>query len=775
MLPTSSDSPAVAQVLLLEVDGMKCGGCVQAVEQRLQDLPGVRQVSVNLLSRIAWVELEPAAADPAAAALPPLLASLEGLGFPARLRQEGSDPLALRRRQLGWWQRWRALILALALLLASGLSHLFHGMPMAVHALLAVFALAGPGRPILAAGARSALAGMPSMDTLVGLGLASATGASLVGWLWPASGWPCFFDEPVMLLGFVLTGRFLEDRVRWRTGDAITELAGLQPDTARLLLGAGPPRPVRPGGLRPGDRLQLLAGDRVPVDGRVLEGHGLVDVSALTGEPQPLAVEPGTELAAGSLNLDGTLTLEVLRPGAESAVARIIQLVERAQARKAPIQRLTDRIAGRFTLLVVALALATFLFWWLWGARLWPQLLASPAHATPLALALQPAIAVLVVACPCALGLATPTAIAVASGRAARAGLLFRGGDAIETAATLRTLLFDKTGTLTIGRPLVREVVTPVGGDPATAADRVIAVAVALEHQSRHPLAHAVRQEASRRRLIPEPATEVRNLAGSGVEGRLESEAGLCRVGRLPWLRSAGVRVAPDLETRLAQLESGGATVLAVAAGECLLGLLAVDDQLRPDAIASLGHLRALGLRLGLLSGDRRPAVERLAAPLDLGGEEARSQGLLGWELSPAGKLACIADQRSWGPVAMVGDGINDAPALAAADLGIAVGTGTDVARETADLVVLGDRIEGVVRAMVIARAAMAKVRQNLVLAFGYNLIALPLAAGVLLPRFGVLLAPPLAALLMALSSITVVLNALLLQDGPAVPPSTRP
>jgi Cu2+-exporting ATPase len=255
----------------------------------------------------------------------------------------------------------------------------------------------------------------------------------------------------------------------------------------------------------------------------------------------------------------------------------------------------------------------------------------------------------------------------------------------------------------------------------------------------------------------------------------VEGEPGIARVGRLPWLLAAGVRPEPALEAHLSQRDDAGATVLAVAVGNRLLGLVLVQDQLRPDAHASLAKLRDLGLRLGLLSGDRRPAVEQLAAQLDLGGARACSEGLLAWELSPADKLACLDRQRPWGPVAMVGDGINDAPALAAADLGIAVGTGTDVARDTADLVVLGDQLDGVVRALAIARAAMAKVRQNLVFAFGYNLIALPLAAGVLLPRFGVLLAPPLAALLMALSSITVVLNALLLQDGPAAPPPPRP
>ncbi|MFM9110302.1 MAG: heavy metal translocating P-type ATPase [Prochlorococcaceae cyanobacterium] len=775
-------------MLLLEVEGMKCGGCVRAVEQRLQAVPGVRQASVSLLGRTAWVELEPEMA--VAEVMAPLLASLDGLGFPSRPRPE-AGPAAAGHEPAGWWRRWRQLVLALGLLLASGLAHLLPAAPMALHALLALAALAGPGRPILVAGLKGALAAAPAMDTLVALGLVSATGSSLVGWLWPASGWPCYFDEPVMLLGFVLTGRFLEERARWRTGAAIQELAALQPDTARLVLGDGPPRPVRPGALCPGDRLQLLAGDRVPVDALVLEGTALVDVSALTGEPTPRPVASGDELAAGSLSLDGTLALEVLRPGRDSAVARIIRLVEQAQARKAPIQRLTDRLAGRFTLVVVLLALATFLFWWLWGAQLWPELLAAPLDpgvphrqghglhgtlgfppTTPLSLALQLAIAVLVVACPCALGLATPTAIAVASGRAARAGLLFRGGDAIETAAGLRTVLFDKTGTLTLGRPLVRQVLplAPSGGvdgtDLAAAEGRLLALAAALEAQSRHPLAHALVQEAEGRRLVLAAASQVRSLPGRGLEGRLEGEPELLRVGSLAWMVACGMVLPPGAEPWRDRLEADGASVLAVAAGDRVLGLVAVDDRPRAEAAASLEALRAMGLRLGLLSGDRRLPVERLAAQVGLGVAETEREGLLGWELSPAAKLERIARQRPLGPVAMVGDGINDAPALAAADLGVAVGSGTAVARESAELVLLGEPLQGLVQALVLARAAMAKVRQNLLFAFGYNLIALPVAAGVLLPRFGLLLSPPLAALLMALSSITVVLNALLLQDG---------
>jgi len=842
---------------------MKCGGCVRAVEQRLQQQPGVRAASVNLLTRTAWLELDPGLAMSAAGAassatpspaaeepppagggttavasssavatpsagratecaatpateavvpgaeadlLVPLLASLAALGFPARLREGGQSlPRSLqeRRRQRDWWQRWRQLVVALVLVLVSGLGHLADAGQLPwhdpwgllaspwLHGLVATVALAGPGRSILLQGGRSALAGMPSMDTLVGLGVGSAWLASLVGLLLPDSGWPCFFNEPVMLLGFVLAGRFLEERARWRTGRAIEELAGLQPDHALLLLGDGPPRQVRVGGLRPGDRLRLLPGDRVPVDGVVREGASAVDVSALTGEPLPLQAAAGTELAAGSLNLEAPLVLEVLRSGADSAIARIVHMVEQAQARQAPIQRLADRVAGRFALVVLALALGTFLFWWLWGTRLWPGVLADPALAamaetgphsgmhvghgvfgaratTPLSLALQLAIAVLVVACPCALGLATPTAITVGAGLAARSGLLFRGGDAIEIAARLQVVLFDKTGTLTLGRPLVTAVEAWAEAELCgglTPPDRLVQLAASLEQQSRHPLAHALLQEAQRRELPLQSLGACRTVVGEGLQGWLPAAATdgppSLLVGRLDWLASYEVPLSDRARQRPEVLEAGGATVLAVAEAGQLLGLVAVQDRPRQDAASTLKALRRRGLRLGLLSGDREASVRRLGGLLGLADEE------LAWELRPEQKLERIlAAKRSGAAVAMVGDGINDAPALAAADLGVAVGTGTQIAQESASLVVMGDRLEGLDDALEIASRTMAKVRQNLAWAFGYNLIVLPIAAGVLLPRFNLLLTPPLAALLMALSSITVVLNALLLQDG---------
>ena len=882
--PASPAAPAqqAPGPILLEVEGLKCGGCVRAVEQRLLQHPAVRDASVNLLTRTAWVDLNASEGEGKFDPVPELRASLAALGFEARRRDEDAEALPglERRRQRHWWEHWRQLVYALALLLVSGLGHLAEagelpwqdpwnllGRP-GFHAIVATVALLGPGRPILRHGLASALAGMPSMDTLVGLGVVSAYVSSLLGWLLPGIGFPCFFNEPVMLLGFVLTGRFLEERARWRTGRALEALVALQPDQALLLSGDGPPRPVRVGGLRPGDRLRILPGDRLPVDGLVLRGEAHLDLSSLTGESLPLSAGPGTELPAGALNLDGALDLEVRRSGAESAIGRIVRLVRQAQERKAPIQGLADRVAGRFTVVVLLLALATFLFWWLRGASLWPQLLepgaamaghgqggasglaghgmAMASAETPLGLALQLAIAVLVVACPCALGLATPAAIAVGLGQAARSGLLFRGGDAIETAARLRSVLFDKTGTLTLGRPLVQRIVvlsnamaTPPAGASATAAigaaigtaiaagpaaepyagakagtspgatsgvtsgapigdlagdpaADLLRQAAALEQQSRHPLAHALLQEAQLRGLALPEVRWSRSISGAGVEGQLREDGPLIRVGRLDWLAAEGVRgagesglgerglgesgygslspkgpepagaaarVQAELAGQGASVLAGqGASVLAVAADDRLLGLIAVQDPPRPDAASTLAALRQRGLRLGLLSGDREEAVRGLAAQLGLQAEE------LAWQLRPEQKQERILAARAHGPVAMVGDGINDAPALAAADLGIAVGTGTQIAQESADLVVLGERLEGLVIALDLARGTMAKVRQNLAWAFGYNLIALPIAAGALLPGFGLRLSPPLAALLMAGSSITVVLNALLLQ-----------
>ena len=786
--------------LLLEIEGMKCGGCVHAVERRLAEQQGVSTVAVNLLTRTAAVGLDPhTPADPRQ-----LTTALQGIGFPARLRDQGQVTAESPSLNQGWWNRWRRLMVALALMAVSGLAHLATARQwtvplldsMAFHGVVATLALAGPGRPILTGGWRALRHGIPTMDSLVGLGITSAYGSSLVALFWPAVGWPCFFDDAVMLLGFVLLGRFLEERARRRTGLALRQLMDLQPETARLLVGpeatAAEPdrllachhRTVRAAALRQQDRLLLLPGDRIPVDGTILAGHSSLDLASLTGEPLPVEVGAGDGVTAGCRNLTGPLVVKVEQAGASTSLARLVQLVEQAQSRKAPIQRLADQVAGRFCYGVLALATATLLFWWLWGVRIWPAVLTTSIQAhghgditmnTPLGLGLQLAIAVLVVACPCALGLATPTVVSVATGRAAKAGLLFRGGDVLETAARLDTVVLDKTGTLTIGRPLLQAVApSPAwrqadneNEDEDSAATRetlLLQWAASLEQQTQHPLAHALIQAAQERQIPLLPVRESHTEAGCGVQGIVAGQR--LTLGRLDWLEQQGLITDPSLRECLRAWEQAGQAVMALADSTRILGLLTVADPLRRDAKVTMDRLQAMGLELRLLSGDRRAAVEHLAHRVGLGPRDVIA------DTRPQEKGRVIEQMRARGRrVAMVGDGINDALALACADLGIAVGTGTQIAQDTADLVVMGEGLAGLAGladALLLARAAMAKVGQNLFWAFAYNSLALPLAMGLLLPGLGWVLLPPLAALLMAVSSISVVTNALLLPWRPS-------
>ncbi len=755
---------------------MKCGGCVRTVERTLLEQPSVTNASVNLVARTALIDLKSSSEN-----LEPILKALETRGFFAQPKKSLSEKLETPTEiefLKDWWRQWRQLMTALILLILSVVGHLAEGGQVQInilgslefHAVLATVALLGPGQSILKSGAQSALSLVPNMDTLVGLGVSSAYLASLIALIWPKVGWPCFFNEPVMLLGFVLLGRFLEERARFRTGKALKDLAELQPNLARLFLAEGDIREVRVGALQPGEKIQLLAGDRIPVDGKVLTGYSAVDISSLTGEPLPIEARPGTELSSGSLNLESTLVMEVTRIGADTALARIINLVEQAQSRKAPIQGIADIIAGKFCYGVVALSLTTFIFWWQIGTRIWPHVLNASGqglihshHAglhtpigsnaeTPLGLALQLSIAVLVIACPCALGLATPTVITVASGKAARRGWLFRGGDVIEQAASIQQIIFDKTGTLTIGRPMIGSI------SKTDSRERMIQLAASVENNSRHPIAHALLHEAENLNLKIIESISTKTLPGKGVEGKLKGIEKSIRVGKPEWLKDNAVEWESNSQEFINNASIEGLSVIGVSEGDRLLGIISIEDRLKEDALMAINKLRRQGLNLSILSGDRYESVQKLGTYLGFKEHE------LGSQLMPKQKLEKLQQMKELGIVAMVGDGINDAPALAAADIGIAVGTGTQIAQDTADIVLLGERLEGLPEALQLAKITMKKIKQNLTWAFGYNLIALPIAAGVLLPTFNVLLSPPIAALLMAVSSITVVINALSLR-----------
>ncbi len=760
--------------VLIDVEGMKCGGCVRAVEKTLLDQENVENASVNLVQRTALIELKNEDEN-----LERILTALTNRGFPAKQRsntQPVNNAELNSTKQL--WKQWQQLMIALFLLLLSVIGHLAEGGKIDIpilgtlpfHASLATFALFGPGLSIIKNGIKSAIHFTPTMDTLVGIGVSSAYIASLSSLIWPNVGWPCFFNEPVMLLGFVLLGRFLEERARFRTGKALKELAKLQPDKARLLVNKDQIKDIRVGALKVGEQIQVLAGDRFPIDGTVIEGNSAIDVSSLTGEPLPLTASAGTAITAGTLNLDGTLIVQVDRIGAETALARIIGLVEQAQARKAPIQSLADQVAGSFCYGVVALSVCTFFFWWKIGGKLWPEVLKSSGQGlinghehllhsslgaeaqTPLGMAIQLSIAVLVIACPCALGLATPTVITVASGKAAQNGWLFKGGDVIEKAASINQIVFDKTGTLTIGRPSV------IGYLATEDKSKLIQIAASLENNSRHPIAYAILQESQMMNLPLLKSSKIKTIPGKGISGDIETIEGRVKIGTIEWVKNEGVVWEKSIAQQLENSSYSSQSIVAVSI-ECeLIGLIIIDDQIRNDAILALEELRKQGHILRIMSGDRREAVEEIGRQLGF------ANNLLHWQLLPEDKLNNLEHlKRDWN-IAMVGDGINDAPALASSHLGIAIGTGTQIAQDSADLVLLGDSLESLPKAFLLAQKTINKIKQNLFWAFGYNIIALPIAAGILLPKFGLLLSPPIAALLMALSSITVVVNSLSLK-----------
>ena len=758
---------------------MKCGSCVNAVEKILKNYPNVNDASVNLVTKIAFIEIKEANKP---INIADLIQTLTSKGFPSRERDYqgiSSNNELEKVENHNLWKKWRQLIIAISLLILSGMGHLVEGQQFSFpligslpfHAALATFALLGPGRSIIKTGINSALILTPTMDTLVSLGVLSAYIASIIALFWPSVGWPCFFNEPVMLLGFVLLGRFLEERARVKTGTALKELAKLQPETANLILDNNETREIRIGALRPGEKILLLAGDRIPVDGVVIKGNSAIDVSSLTGESLPLEASPGVELPSGSLNLESTITLEVKKIGSETAIAKIISLVEEAQARKAPIQGLADKVAGIFCYGVTSLALITFLFWWKIGTKIWPEVLEvsnsgfMQSHhlhdhlmntsQTPIGLSFQLSIAVLVVACPCALGLATPTVITVASGEAAKRGWLFKGGDVLEMASKISQIIFDKTGTLTIGRPLV------VGSweNQESTRNDMLKLAASIEQDSRHPLAQAIIQEAHKKEIRLLKVSSSKTFAGKGLAGKINDFEELIRVGTPEWIKSEGIEWNEIIEQNFKLAKRKAQSIVAVALERKLLGFFLIDDQVRKDALLSINKLRSRGFSVSLFSGDRDSAV------LSLGEKLGFSSQQIEWQMLPSDKLNKLNLLKNNGLVAMIGDGINDAPALAAADLGVAIGTGTQIAQDSADLVLLGEKLDALPNALQLSKQAMLKIRQNLAWAFGYNLIALPIAAGVLLPSSGLLLSPPLAALLMALSSISVVLNALSLKS----------
>lgn len=799
---TDSARPIEPETFMLDVGGMKCAGCVKAVENQLLRQPGVIAATVNLLTEAAMVECEPGQSDPQTIAQ-----KLTDTGFPSQLRQaeqaEATQTPAERQR-IEAQRQMRQVILAATLLLLSAIGHFDYFGWVAIPGLdniwlhwgLATLALLFPGRPILTDGWRGLRHNMPNMNTLVGLGVLTAYTTSLVALLFPNLGWECFFDEPVMLVGFILLGRALEQQARSRATGALQSLISLQPAVARLVkidqvaTAASDPLPTQSSSVqipasrvKVGEWLQVLPGEKIPVDGEVVVGQTTVDESMLTGEAMPVLKQSGDSLTGGSLNLSGMITLKATRTGKDTTLAQIITLVETAQTRKAPIQGLADTIAGYFTYGIMALALLTFLFWYLIGIPLWADQIFANLHpighvmvaghpampsmpTAPLLLSLKLTIAVLVIACPCALGLATPTAILVGSSIGAEKGLLIRGGDVLEKVHQLQTIVFDKTGTLTLGQPMVTDCIAV---DPAWTETTLLQIAATAESGTQHPLAMAIQQSAAQQELALLSADSFHTEPGFGITATVEHQSVV--VGTQIWLEQHAILVDATVTATAQQLAEAGKTPIYVGVNHQLAGLIAVQDRLRPEAKSTVDQLRQIGLRVIMLTGDQPAVADAIAQSLGLNPEDVLAN------IRPEGKATVIKRLQSSQDsdakrdsnakiVAMVGDGINDAPALAQADIGIALNSGTDVAIETADIILMRNRLSDVEAAIRLSRATFNKIRQNLFWAFIYNALGLPVAAGVLLPAFGIVLSPATAGALMAFSSVSVVTNSLLLRQA---------
>ncbi len=777
-IPTLQRPAVDSATSVLTVDGMKCAGCVQAVENRLQQQPGVSSSIVNLVTKQATIEYQPHLAQPDS-----LAAVLTEAGFPSQVSIQADEGERADPRRQDWMRQIQRLVMAVVLVILSGVGHLSHmgvvipGLTsMGFHWALATVALMGPGREILWDGWQGFRRGTPTMNSLVGLGTVTAYGASVVALLWPALQWDCFFDAPVMVVGLILLGQTLEAYARGQATAALESLLALRPTQAYLLPQVDAPTdqavqtPVE--NVAIGDYLRVLPGDQIPVDGELVVGQTLVDQSMLTGESLPVAKVVGDELVAGTLNQSGTITMVVTRTGASTTLAQIIDLVETAQTRKAPVQRLADLVAGYFTYGVMAIATLTLLFWATLGAHLWPDLVAD--HAVPmmhhmghdvgasrgLLLSLKLAIAVLVVACPCALGLATPTAILVGTSLGAEQGLLIRGGDVLEKVHQVDTVVFDKTGTLTMGQPTVTE--DWLGETASLTRERFWQIAAAMETDTRHPLATAILEQFQTLQIQPLQAENSQTVPGCGLSAQVEGEPVV--FGHQGWLKELGIEVPSRDQERARQLSTQGNSVVYLATGGCYQGAIAIQDPLKPGAADTVKRLKAMGLKVQMLTGDQQGTATAVAHDLGISADHVQAQVL------PAEKADAIATLQSQGQrVAMVGDGINDAPALAQADVGIALSSGTDVAVETADIVLMqkagqASQLSDVVSAIRLSRATFRKIQQNLFWAFGYNIIGIPLASGFFLPAFGLLLSPAAAAAMMAFSSVGVVTNSLLLR-----------
>ncbi len=734
----------VASKIAIAVKGMKCAGCSSAVERRLLAFPNIKAASVSLLTERATVAYS--SEIPPEIISPQLIKAIADAGFTAEIIQNHSYQIPKlpeppnSRLEIG---------IAIALICLAIIGHLeliLGSMSMLTsmytHGVIATLALLVCGRDVWWDGFKGLWYRAPNMNSLVSLGTISSYTASVIALFDPDLGWHCFFEEPVMLLGFVLLGRSLLSSATQTAAAAIRKLMSLQPITARVLIGDLPVT-TEVENLQVGDRILVLPGEKIAADGAIIAGISTVDESMLTGESLPVAKQIGSQVTGATLNLTGAITVEVLQVAEQTTFARIISLVEQAQASKAPIQHLADLVAGYFTYSVMAIATLTFLIWW------------GLLHAD-LLFSLKNAIAVLVIACPCALGLATPSAIMVGTGIGAAQGILIKGGSSLEKIHNLTAIAFDKTGTLTLGRPEVTDILI-VNPD-----FNLLQVAASAELGANHPIAAAIIAKAQAENLTLEPMANCQTKTGAGIVAEISDRSDpnhIVVLGNQNWLRDQAITIGSDWVGKAKALADQGKTPIFVGVDGNLAGIIAVQDRIKPEAAAVVKALQDLGLEVWMITGDRQETAQVIAQSLNIALDHVIA------EVKPDGKAKAIAQlQQQGAKVAMVGDGVNDAPALASADVGIALSSGTDVAMETADIVLMHSNLSDVMTAINLSRRTFQKIRQNLFWAFAYNTVSIPIAAGVLYPHFHILLNPMVAGLAMALSSISVVISSLSLR-----------
>ncbi len=742
----------------LGIGGMHCASCVTSVQRALSRVPGVVSAHVNLANERATLSVLPSL-DTAV-----LEGAVEKAGFePHRIEDQRAESESHEdRRAKEQAALRRDLITASAFTLPLFILEMgSHFIPAFGHQVMSTvglfplhvfyFVLAtivqfGPGRRFYSHGIASFRRLSPDMNALVMLGSSAAwaysTVATFLPQVFPAGAAQVYFESSAVIITLILLGRFLEAKAKGRTSAAITHLMGLQPKTARVERdGATVDIPIDE--VRHGDLVIVRPGEKIAVDGMVVSGSSHVDEAMISGEPLPVKKGEGDAVTGGTINTTGSFTFRATAIGADTVLARIVKMVETAQGAKLPVQAMVDRVTAWFVPAVLTAAAITFLIWLLIGP--------TPAFS----FALVNAVAVLIIACPCAMGLATPTAIMVGTGRAAETGVLFRNGEALQTLRDTAIVAFDKTGTLTEGRPQVTAIIAADGFDE----EALIALAAAVEAGSEHPLAEAVTGYAAAKNITMSKADDFEAVPGFGVKANVDGKA--IAVGARRFMEALGADAAILAEAAEA-LSAKARSLLFIAVDGRLAGIIGVADPVKPSAKAAIAALHAAGLKTAMISGDNRMTAETIAAEVGIDTVVA--------DVLPDGKVAALEMLRTQhGAIAFAGDGINDAPALAAADTGIAIGTGTDIAIETADVVLMSGALSGVVNAIALSRAVMRNIAQNLFWAFAYNAVLIPVAAGILYPVNGTLLSPMLAAAAMGLSSVFVLSNALRLKRfGPA-------